>query len=57
MKVTGHRTRSMFARYNIASPEDKREALKKARLRGESLGRGLKRHSDRKPNSHTNEHT
>ena len=23
MKVTGHRTRSMFARYNVASLEDK----------------------------------
>ena len=32
MKVTGHRTRSMFARYNIASLEDKRGALKRARV-------------------------
>jgi len=32
MKVTGHRTRSMFAPYNIASLEDKPEALKRARV-------------------------
>jgi len=32
MKVTGHRTQSMFVRYDIASLEDKREALKKARV-------------------------
>jgi hypothetical protein len=31
MKVTGHRTRSMFNRYNIASLEDKLEAIQKAR--------------------------
>ena len=30
MRVTGHRTRAMFGRYNIASLEDKLEALKKA---------------------------
>ena len=30
MKVTGHRTRAMFGRYNIASLEDKLEALQKA---------------------------
>ena len=29
MKVTGHKTDSMFRRYSIVSPDDKRDALKK----------------------------
>ena len=32
MKVTGHRTRAMFGRYNIASLEDKLDALRKASI-------------------------
>jgi integrase len=36
MKVTGHRTRAMFSRYNIASLEDELEALRKARVYADS---------------------
>jgi hypothetical protein len=36
MKVTGHRTRAMFSRYNIASLEDKLEALRKAQVYADS---------------------
>jgi hypothetical protein len=38
MSVSGHKTTSMFSRYNITSPDDKLEAL--ARRRSYVEGRG-----------------
>ena len=39
MKITGLRTRAMFSRYNIASFEDKLDALQKARVYADSRAR------------------
>ena len=53
IKVTGHRTRSMFSRYNIASLEDKLDALKKARTYAQSrasVGSNVVSISERKSN-------
>jgi hypothetical protein len=38
MKVTGHRSDTMFRRYDITSLDDKAEALQRARAYAESRG-------------------
>jgi integrase len=55
--VTGHRSDSMFSRYNITSLDDQRVALERARSYAESRAAIGENVTPFRPNEHTDEHT
>lgn len=57
MTITGHKTRSMLARYNITTMDDKLDALTKARSYAERRAAVGENVSPFRSNEHTNEHT